>query len=132
MIDPLCKLVTEVTDGHYRGLHFRLCMAVCGPLDMALPRPHQCHRRKVAFASAEALERPPPLRYERMALCECTSMSQPLKGEPRNEIYVSRAYMSNQVFIYRKHPTSRKYYAVDLLTDVSIVDEVNSLDFPED
>ena len=69
------------------------------------------------------------LYHERVVLCHTKHVS-PFKGE--RFLYISRAYRSGQVFVYRRDPWDEKIYLENLYTNVSIVDELNSFDFIEE
>jgi hypothetical protein len=49
-----------------------------------------------------------------------------------SHVYVSRAYKSNEVFVYLEDDLEEKIYLENLYVNVSIVDELNSFDIVED
>jgi len=67
--------------------------------------------------------------YERMITCPCGLLN------PEHGIvnfYLSRAYMSTQIFVYLRDRENGKMYLKSLNTNVFMVDELNSFDFVED
>ena len=59
------------------------------------------------------------LFHERMAFCGFG-------------FYISRAYTSNEIFVYCKNVLDEKLYLENLSVNLSIIDGLNSFDFIED
>lgn len=135
-IDPLCKLVSK-DPYNFENQYFRLCVAVFRSSyfedNTVYPEKrnsHACKMKEVSFRTKEALDAANGRSYrERMIFCNSRYV------EPDNEpifLYISRAYLSNQVFVYQHDLSDGKIYLENLSTDISIVDELNSFDFVED
>ena len=133
-VDPLCKFIIWWDDYNF---YDRLCMAVCNSayfvdqFNYAVYRPHECQINKVSFRTEEGMDESAGKSYrERMACCFCINTRQMLA---ETYVYISRAYMSNRIFIYR-HDTSdhEKIYLETVMTNLNVVDELNSFDFVED
>lgn len=95
--------------------------------------PHNCEVNKVSFRTTEAIKEVTfngsSTYFERMMPC---SLYHPQPDEDETvTLYISRAYMSNQVFVYRLNPTTNEIFLENLSFNVSILDELNSFDFPE-
>ena len=117
-----------------------MCLAVAKSTqfkDISLEYPDKdpdfCYVHEVSFKRTrdeeKGAESAPRSFYERLLPCRFP------KVWPRNEeaiFYISRAYRSNQVFVYSRDPESRKIYPRNISTDVDIVDELNIFDFVED
>jgi hypothetical protein len=136
-IDPLCKLVSErITDPNNQ--HYRFCVAVSRSAyfkdKVKYPPPtsgHGCRERKISFRTEEGVtEVATKSYYERMTPCYLTHVD-PREGESVR-LFISRAYLSNQVLVYRRDSADAKIYLENLSTRVSILDELNSFDFVEE
>lgn len=150
-IDPLCKLVAdeEIT---LNDQYYRLCVAVSRssyfinkvkyPVEESS---HFCRMGKVSFKTREVSEETKKNSYyERMILCPLESVDRTEEHsylnvehvDPNNKksvlLYISRAYQSNQVFVYLYNFSDQKIYLENLSTNICVVDELNSFDFVED
>lgn len=132
---PLCKVVSEETyDLNNEGQ--RLCAAVTtsSPFKdkiryLQFPE-HPCYLETVSFRSEEGVKKSYGKLYrERMTLCHSLFIN-PLMRE--SFMYISRAYRSNQVFVYLRDPLDQKIYLENLSINLSVVHELNSFDFVED
>lgn len=129
-IDPLCKLILG------NGQHLRFCVAISTSsyFEYIIRYPYglnfACFKEKVSFKTTEAIaEAAGKSYYERMIRCRSTYIA-PLESDT-SFLFISRAYLSNAVFVYRENPIDKKIYLENLSTNVSIVDEINSFDFVE-
>ena len=132
-IDPFCKLISSMADSPNNQTH-RICMAVCTSsyyahrcaLHAFLP----CHEQKVSFRTLDGIrESDGKLYRERMTSCYCI-LPDALHGII--QLYISRAYSSNRVFIYARNSSDGRIHLENLSTNLSILDELNSFDFVED
>lgn len=99
-------------------------------INYPLPNPHICEERLVSFRTSEGIkEAAKKYYYERMTLCESTYVN-PSLGD--SFLYISRAYKSNEVFVYVLDRTDNKIYLENLSTNISVADELNSFDFVEE
>lgn len=126
-VDPLCKLIPME--------HYRFCVAVSRSSYFAerirYPQPttSACSKEEVSFRTVEAITKAAGKPYfERMTLCRLEYEN---FREGKCFLYISRAYLSNAVFVYRRDPTDGKIYLENLSTNISIVDEINSFDLVE-
>jgi len=132
-IDPLCKLISGETD--LRKQHYRFCVVVSrssyfrDKIKYPRRKAHPCHEEYVSFRTAEGVIAAAGKSFhERLMPCQFT----PIDSEEESFLFISRAYMSNQVFVYRRDLGNGKIYLENLSSNVSIVDELNSFDFVED
>ena len=70
--------------------------------------------------------------YERVTRCDSKTHVNADSGGEQDLLYVSRAYLSNAMFVYHHVFTDGRIYLKNLSTNVGIVDELNLLDFFED
>lgn len=116
--DPLCKLVSgEINQYH------RFCAAVTRSsyfkFEITHPRrePHPCSVEKVFFETTNGVKEAAGKSYwERMTMCYSTNRL----------YYISRAYKSNQILVYRRHSSDDKIYLENLSFNISLVDESQS------
>lgn len=131
-VDPLCKLVMD--DTYNQNQYYRLCVVVSRSsyFKHELPYPdgwpiHSCEVKELSFRTTAALGEASGMSYyERMTHCTFRDAT----GE--SYLYISRAYLSSQLFVYLLDPADGKLYLENLSTNISIVDELNSYDFIED
>lgn len=132
-IDPLCKQITAGTPGNQ---HHRLCVAVCrssyfkNQIDYPHIITYPCYKEEVSFRTEEGMKKAAGKSYVEQ-MTRCHSM---ISGFPEIEdasIYISRAYLSNTVFVYRRDSNDGKIYLENLSVNISVVDELNSFDFVE-
>lgn len=135
--DPLCKLVSNRLIDPNNQYH-RLCVAVSRSSLYAakIKYPHPgnirtCDEIEVSFRTKRGSAKAAGVTYyERVVLCYSVLANRRRKKE--SFLYISRAYKSNQVFLYRFNPSDRKMYLENLMTNINIMDELNSFDFVED
>lgn len=90
---------------------------------------YYCRKEKVSFKTEEGVKLAAGKSYyERMTYCYTRSL---VDGKELSFEYISRAYRSNEVFVYRRDTSNQKIYLENLSTNVSIADELNSFDFVE-
>ena len=130
----MCSLVSGDQEDS-NNQHFRLCVAVlrssyfADKIQYPENLPSRCSEKKISFRSVETLaEGGTESFYERMT--QCYSEYLELSQGP-SHLYISRSYLSNSIFVYRRDPYDRKIYLENLSTNISIVDELNSFDFVE-
>ena len=131
----MCRLTLGEKDNPHNQ-HYRICVAVLTSqlLKDEIEYPKQststsCSETEVSFKSTEAKDMTEGRTYkERIIECESRYVSRIEKIS----LYVSRAYLSNVVFVYRRDSLDHRMYLVNMLSDVSITDELNSFDFFED
>lgn len=131
-IDPLCRLISVGE----RNQHYRLCVAVSRSsyfkdiIEYPPKEFYPCELREISFRTAEAIREAGHRRYvERMTLCRSIYVD---SDEGDSLIFISRAYISNQVFVYEFDSLDNEVYLENLSTNISIVDELNSFDLIED
>lgn len=133
--DPLCKLTSESTNEHYR-----MCVVISTSsyfqTEIEYPRRvlraiNPCLLKEIVFKTeAGEAEAANTSYHERMIPCYSTYKSPRVA---RSILYISRAYTSAQVFVYRPDSVNgNKVYLVNLSTRVEVVDELNSFEFVED
>lgn len=131
--DPLCRLVPDELPE--QNQHYRLCVAVSRSSyfksKVLYPgrEVYPCVEMQVSFRTKEALEVADDLYYEKMIPCE-SRYADIRRGQ--SLMYISRAYKSNEVFVYTLDFSDGNIYLENLSTNISIIDEINSFDFVED
>jgi len=111
----------------YRSSYFK------DEVDRQRHSPHPCYKKEVSFRTPEAMKQAADRSYhEQMSLCFSTH-GRPLQSQKHESfLYISRAYRSNQVFVYRQDREDERIYLENLSYNISIFDELNSFDFVED
>lgn len=136
-IDPFCKLISgEVLDPNNQ--HYRFCVAISRSAHFKnkIKYPERaptfpCNGVEVSFRTADGKSKATGrLYYERMTLC--LSKYEDFSDGDFVHLYISRAYRSNQLFVYFRDPLDGHVYLENLSTNLSIIDEFNSFDFVED
>lgn len=132
-LDPICKLISSETHQHYR-----ICVAVhrSSHFKDKLKYPplttNPCFEREVSFKTVQGIkEAAGKPHYERMLLCSSEYAHGQVGGKRFSHLYISRAYRSNEVFVYLYDHTDKKIYLENFSTNIAIVDELNSFDFVE-
>ena len=115
--------------------HLRLCVAVlrssyfADKIQYPENQPSRCYEEEISFRSIEALEEAGTESfYERMTQCYSEFLEPP---EDPSDLYISRAYLSNAIFVYRRDPYDDKIYLENVSTNISIVDELNTFNIVE-
>lgn len=89
---------------------------------------YNCVEKEVSFRTGEAIEGATGKTYhENMIPCHIYN-----KLNTNDILYISRAYRSLQVFVYRADPSDGKIYLENLSFNICVVDELNSFDFVEE
>ena len=132
-VDPLCKSVSN-SKFDPRNQHYRFCVAVSRSAyfenEIMYPEniPYDCSIQEVSFRTVEGLrETAGRIYHERMMFCS-VEYSSLLGGG--SFLYISRAYRSNEVFVYHRN-SDGMIYLENLSSNVSVADEINSFDFVE-
>ena len=131
----MCKLLSRNEDDP-ENQHSRLCSAVSRSSDFInkvrypfAASTHSCFFRKVSFQTQNAKKEEAGVAYyELMTLCNLSWID---RRESDRFLYISRAYKSNAIFVYRDAPSPGKIYLHNLSINIDIVDELNSFDFVE-
>lgn len=133
-LDPLCKLVSEERGPHNR--HHRFCVAVStssyfeDQIRYPRHRPYPCYKEQIFFRTTDGIQEAAGRSYyERMTRCLSISGNAEISWPM---LYISRAYRSNEVLVYRRNSPDEKIYLENLSSNISIIDELNSFDFIED
>lgn len=135
-IDPFCKLVSGRKRDR-KNQHHRLCAAVSRFSSLkdsfTYPDPFltsPCKMEEVSFKTADGIKESMGKSYfERMT--RCYSTAEEIDGK-RDFLYISRAYKSTEVFVYRRLASDENIYLENLSTGMKIIDKLNSFDFLED
>ena len=138
-IDPLCKLITSTASDDSSNEHDRFCSKICASsyfsddrmakyslITATLP----CQSIEISFRTLDGIKSAAEETYrELMAPCLCRFLG---SIDGLNYLYISRAYVSNQILVYNGGHMDGRIYLENLSTHVSIVDEINSFDFVEE
>ena len=136
-MDPMCKLLTADSRDSINQ-HYRFCVAISRSLfyedEFLYPMrmPQLCSLRKISFRRREVAKKVTKKLsgyFERVTLCRSQHPGPSRKDD--TQLFISRAYMSDRIFVYRLDPTSNRLYLENLSINVSIVDELNSFELPE-
>lgn len=135
-IDPLCKLISGKINQHSR-----LCTAINrsdyfkNKIRYPNTEPYPCDEQKISFKTAEGVEEARisgKSYHERMILCLISMFIDREETESFTDLFISRAYKSNYVFVYIRNPSNGKIYLENISSNISVIDELNSFDFTED
>lgn len=67
---------------------------------------------------------------ERLTSCSTNYLNE-VGQKRKTTLFISRAYRSNEILVYRQNTFDEKVYLLNLVANVSILDELNSFDFVE-
>ena len=120
---PLCTMISTNRNDP-ANQHYRICMAVCTSSNFryAQHAPQACRKEILSFRNTDVINHHLLVGqsyYERMTICSCKHFSHNVVVD---DVYISRAYKSNQVFVYRRDPANKKLFLDNLSTNISIVD----------
>lgn len=135
-LDPLCKLISKSI---LENQHYRLCVALfrssyfkdkfAYPILENRYREIRCYETVISFKTEEAIRQAADNIYsERMTKCRTVS----LDTNAEVSLYVSRAYITHQVFLYRRDPSDQKIYLENLTVDLNLITDYNFFDDVED
>ena len=111
----------------------RICVSVLGSMyfktkikyAQSAHNEDPCQYIEVTFRTAEAkrvLEMAPQNYYEWMIVCEAKKVT--TTDEEGIHFFISRAYASNQVFVYSADYKNGVVYLENLSTNVSVIDDI--------
>lgn len=126
-LDPICQIVAPSDSPHNQWS--RLCASALGSLYFRMkiryPQPatngNPCHRLEVSFRTEQArkeLRNISEKYYEWMTPCKARDVY----TDKEVYFFISRAYVSNQVFIYDVGDSFGTVYLENLSTHISVID----------